>query len=57
MTYSKDYKLNSIRLYRNRKNLNLSIPNVLILQNIVRSTLYRWIKYEDNIKNNIKKRK
>ena len=57
MTYGKDYKLNSIRLYYNREKLNLSILDILNFQNIARSTLYYWIKDKDITKNNSKKKR
>ena len=57
MTYGNDYKLNTIRLYYNRKNLNLLIPDILNFQNIARSTLYYWIKDNDIAKNNSKKKR
>ena len=47
MTYSKDFKLNTIRIYKNRKNLNFRIRNILEINNIARSTLYDWINKED----------
>ena len=49
MTYSKDFKLNTIRIYKNRKNLNFRIRNILEINNIARSTLYDWINKEDII--------
>ncbi len=47
MTYSKDYKINTLRLYNNRKNFSLSIKNILEHQNIARSTLYDWINNKE----------
>jgi transposase len=58
MTYGLDYKLNTIHLYFNRNNHNRKIKEILEIQNIVRSTLYYWIKNKDTImeftKNKIK---
>lgn len=60
MTYSFDYKLNTIRLYFDRNKSNRLIKEILEIQNIVRSTLYSWIKNKDEIieynKNKTKKK-
>ena len=49
MTYSKDYKLNTIRIYKNRKNLDFKINDILKINNIPRSTLYEWVNKENTI--------
>lgn len=56
MTYSKDFVQNVLRLYNNRKKLNLMIKDILIYQNISRFSLYNWINNYEN-KNTCKRKK
>ena len=60
MTYSKDCKLKTIKIYKNRKKLNFKIYDILKINNIARSTLYEWVNNESTISslsNNKNKRK
>ena len=59
MTYSNDYKINTIRLYNDRIKFNFSVKNIIKIQNIARSTLYSWINNKNDIvlNNKIKNKK
>lgn len=51
--YSEDYIRNAVRIYKTRKQHNLTICKILNILNIARSTLYKWIKiYSNNSCNN-----
>lgn len=57
MTYSKDYVNNVIRIYNNRQKRNMTIAEILELQNISRFSLYNWLNNNPKIIHKRKKRK
>jgi len=56
MTYSIDYKLNVVKMFNNRKKHNLSIKQIIMYNNISKSSLYNWVNNIDSIKLKNKKK-